>query len=535
MTHSMTGTSPDAAAVPDARDAFAGKRILLTGATGFVAKVVLEKLVRTVPDLGRILLLVRPGEHGDARARFEREIVASSVFDHLRAVRPAWLERFFAERVECVTGEITAPAFGLPAERFAALAESVDIVVNAAASVDFREPLDEALAINTLSLRHVTAFARVANAPLVHVSTCYVNGYNRGEMREEIVAPAGAAKDAIPRHGDGWYDVDALIESLQRKIARVRAREDDPERLRRRLTDLGIAQAQRHGWNDTYTFTKWLGEQVALRAMHGRTLTIVRPAIIESTLREPAPGWIEGVKVADAVILAYARGKTSFFPAGREGIIDIVPVDLVANAIVLAGAEALSGGPGRRIYQCCSGSTNPLQLGELIRLLLAESKRNWQKYDRLFHAEPKHDFRTVGEGTFRFVMGAFGLGATVWNGARRLVGAPASTRALEKLRTTRTLAVTFAFYAHPRYRFHNANLLALAARCGEETRRLYPVDARLIDWEEYLCRIHMAGLNRYALRRRDAVPDDAADQASTAHGQADACAGAEALAPQASR
>jgi hypothetical protein len=241
--------------------------------------------------------------------------------------------------------------------------------------------------------------------------------------------------------------------------------------------------------------------------MHGRTLTIVRPAIIESTLREPVPGWIEGVKVADAVILAYARGKTSFFPARREGIIDVIPVDLVANAIVLAGAEALSAGPGRRIYQCCSGSTNPLALGDLIRLLQAESKRNWRKYDRLFHAEPKNDFRTVGEGTFRFVMGAFGLGATAWNGLRRLVGAPGATRALEKLRTTRLLALTFAFYAHPRYRFHNAGLLALAARFGEEARRLYPVDARLIDWEDYLCRIHMAGLNRYALRRRDAVPE----------------------------
>ena len=504
--------------IPDVRTVYAGKRILLTGATGFVAKAVLEKLIRTMPDIGRIVLLVRAGEHGDARARFVREIAASSVFEHLRAERPSWLERFCAERVECVTGEITASCFGLTPERFALLTRSVDLVVNAAASVDFREPLDEALAINTLSLRHVTAFARVAAAPLVHVSTCYVNGYNRGEMREEVVAPAGSARDAFPRHADGTYDVDGLIEALQRRIRRARGRGGDSERLRRRLTDLGVAQARRYGWNDTYTFTKWLGEQVALRGMYGRGLTIVRPAIIESALREPAPGWIEGVKVADAVILAYARGKTRFFPARREGIIDIVPVDLVANAIVLAGAEALHVGPGQRIYQCCSGSTNPLALGELIRLLQAESKRNWKKYDRLFHAEPKHDFRTVGERTFRFAMGVFGLGATAWNGLRRLAGAPGATRALEKLRTTRLLALTFAFYAHPRYRFHNAELLALAARCGEEARRLYPVDARLIDWEDYLCRIHMAGLNRYALRRRDAVPEDAADGIEAAAG-----------------
>lgn len=526
---------PDVAAVPDPRAAFAGKRILLTGATGFVAKVLLEKLVRTVPDIDRIVLLIRAGDHGDARARFLREIAASSVFDTLRAARPVWLERFLAERIDCVTGEITAPCFGLAPQPFAALAKRVDLVVNAAASVDFREPLDAALAINAESLRHLTAFARVADVPLVHVSTCYVNGFNRGDMREQVVAPSTAFGSAIPRHRDGWYDVDALILALKRRIERVRDRCSDPETLRRRLTDLGVAQAQRYGWNDTYTFTKWLGEQIALRAMHGRTLTIVRPAIIESTLLDPAPGWIEGVKVADAVILAYARGKTSFFPGKRDGIIDIVPVDFVANAIVLAGAEALQGGARRRIYQCSSGATNPLLLGDLIELVQDESKRNWRRYDRLFHAAPKHDFRTVGAGTFRVALGAFGCAAAVWNGLRRLAGAPGATRALDKLRTTRLLALTFAFYAHPRYRFHNTGLLALAARCGDEARRLYPVDPDLIDWEDYLCRVHLAGLNRYALRRRDAVPEGADRDLAAAPSGAPAAAPDALAAPQAAR
>jgi hypothetical protein len=77
---------------------------------------------------------------------------------------------------------------------------------------------------------------------------------------------------------------------------------------------------------------------------------------------------------------------------------------------------------------------------------------------------------------------------------------------MEKLRTTQTLAITFSFYSQPRYRFHNTELLALAKRFGEQEAAIYPVDARLVDWEDYLCRIHMAGLNRYALRRKDAKP-----------------------------
>src|SRR4051812_3214308 len=75
--------------------ALSGKRVLLTGATGFLAKVVLEKLIRAVPEMAGVILLIRPGEHGDASERFEREVASSSVFDKLRASQPAMLERFF--------------------------------------------------------------------------------------------------------------------------------------------------------------------------------------------------------------------------------------------------------------------------------------------------------------------------------------------------------------------------------------------------------------------------------------------------------
>lgn len=485
-------------------DALSGKRVLLTGATGFLAKVVLEKLIRTTPELRGVILLIRGGKDGDARARFQRQIASSSIFESLRAERGAWLERFFEERVECVTGELTEARLGLDEKHFRELASRTGLVINAAASVNFREPLDQALAINTLSLQHLTALAREAGAPLVQVSTCYVHGYHRGDIPEVILHPRG--RTPFPRRADGHYDVTGLVERLQARIARVKARVADPRTLERVLTALGIREANRHGWNDTYTFTKWMGEQLAVQGMRGRAMTILRPSIIESTLQAPAPGWLEGVKVADAVILAYARGRTSFFPARPEGIIDVIPADLAANAILLASAEALSAPIGHRVYQACSGSSNPILVGDLIRLLQAESKRNWQRYDKLFHEEPKHDFRVVGGLRFRLAMAGVALGATAWSGLRRLAGQPGLTPAMEKLRTTRLLAITFSFYARPRYRFHNSGLMALAARFDAAQQAIYPVDARLIDWEDYLCRVHMAGLNRYALKRKEAQP-----------------------------
>lgn len=134
-----------------------GKRVLITGVTGFVGKVVLEKLIRQVPDIGAVTLLIRGNRrHGTAAERFASDVATASVFDRLRVDDPERLENFLDCRVQCVTGEITEPFFGMTEARFRELAAETDAVINVAASVDFREPLDRALAINALSLRNIT-------------------------------------------------------------------------------------------------------------------------------------------------------------------------------------------------------------------------------------------------------------------------------------------------------------------------------------------------------------------------------------------
>ena len=486
--------------------ALSGKRVLITGSTGFLAKVVLEKLIRSVPTVGKLILLVRADRHGnDARKRFDREIATSSIFDTLRAEQPQFLAQFFAEKLECVTGEVSVERFGLCPQEFQALAGRVDVIINSAASVNFREALDEALSINALSIHNITALARIAKAPLIQVSTCYVNGFNQGDMLEQVVTPAGTVA-TIDRHPNGSYELAPMLELLQQKIEAIKASTSNAKERERLLTDLGIAEANHYGWNDTYTLTKWMGEQFAMQGMQGHTMTIVRPSIIESTLQEPVPGWIEGVKVGDAIIVAYARGKTTFFPAKSDEVIDIVPSDLVANSILMATAEALADPGHHRVYQACTGSANPILMGDVIDLFQTEMQRNWKKYDRLLYAEPKHQFRVVSRPLFLLALSIMGIGLTVWGTLRRLVGIKGESMAMDALRTTQTLAQTFSFYTAPSYRFHNTRLMELSQRFDSADKASFPVDARRIDWRDYLCRVHMAGLNQYALRRRRVTP-----------------------------
>ena len=51
------------------REYFAGKTVLITGGTGFVGKVLIEKLLRCCSDVGTIFCLIRPKKGKSAEER----------------------------------------------------------------------------------------------------------------------------------------------------------------------------------------------------------------------------------------------------------------------------------------------------------------------------------------------------------------------------------------------------------------------------------------------------------------------------------
>ena len=490
-----------------------GKRILLTGVTGFLGKVVLERLLSEVSGIGSIVVLLRPSERfADAHDRFEQEVLASSIFDS--AKRDGRFETSIT-KVSCIAGELTEPRLGLAPQAFRELGDSLDLVINAAASVNFREPLDRALRVNAYSLRALGELVRQGDrCRFLQVSTCYVHGRRSGLVAERNNPPVG--EHDIRDGENACTGVDALLRHLDDCVEGVRTRIPDEDEREQAMIDCGVEQAQRHGWNDTYTMTKWLGEQLLFEAFgdSGR-LSIVRPAIVESTLRSPVAGWIEGVKVADALILAYAHGKVAFFPGRRDGVLDIIPADLVANTIVLAAAELLQLDTGRRIYQSASSVRNPVSLGRLVGLLNAAGREDHARLGRLFRRRPTRDFVLVPKAPFGMMMSVSGLFARA--GRALGIGTGANRR---KAETTRKLARLFAFYTTPDYRFDVSETLALANRFDPQDRTRFAVDAADVDWEHYVRRVHLPGLNRHGLGLRKPRGRDP-ERASTGYGKDD--------------
>ncbi len=362
------------------RERLAGKRLLITGVTGFVGEALLERLLRDLPDT-RLVLLIRPRSGQSGRDRLAR-LLAKPAFEQLRASTP--VEQLL-EQLEVVEGDLSSVP-ELPVD--------LDVVIHCAGEVSFDPPIDEGFATNLGGLREVLRAVRAAAAGrtaeaapvhFVHVSTAYVAGLRSGLVAEAAVPHTGdwkaeeAAAQRIRQNAEDASRTTASLTRFNEEAAAAVGRAGLPavsveaERLRQKwvreqLVGAGRERARSLGWTDCYTMTKALGERYLEEHSGALAVSVVRPSIIESALERPFPGWIEGFKMAEPIILAYGRGELPDFPAAPDGNIDIIPVDIVVNAIIAAAATPPAPGEPA-YYQVCSGTRNPLLFRELYRIV----------------------------------------------------------------------------------------------------------------------------------------------------------------------
>jgi len=483
---------------------FSQKNVFITGVTGFLGKSILEKLLRETPDIGKIYLLVRPSASQSALQRVHSDVFQSQLFDVLKHQLGLNWEGFLAKKVQVVEGDMTTPMYGLDQPAFELLASNIDLVINSAASVDFREPMDQALNINTLSLNNILALTQarpdlLEPIQVTHVSTCYVNGFNHGVMKERVMPSASGLIQAID---EDTYEIQSVIKNLQKKIAKIYAKYSDSATQQKHLIRLGIQQSHRYGWNDTYTFTKWLGEQLLIQGLNKHNLTIVRPSIIESTVQSPVAGWVEGVKVADALIYAYAKGRVSILSGDDAGVLDVITVHLVSKSVLMASAQLMATQTRYKIYQCCSGRLNPILLKQFIEYTQTASMEQYQSLPKLFASKPQDKFTTVPPKIFKLYM--LGLKAVTWfkTISGRLVGSEKASKLMEKANTTASLATIFGFYTAPKYRFDSNELEELQNLFSLEEQSHFNALADCYCWKHYLQNVHLPGLHKYALANK---------------------------------
>jgi HAD superfamily hydrolase (TIGR01490 family) len=365
-----------------------GAHVLLTGSTGFLGQATLEKLLSSYPDV-RVSLLIRARGGAPAGRRLET-LLAKPVFRPWRErVGDEEFRRVVAERVGVIDGDVAGLGggrgdAGRGGAGGAALPDDIDVVIHAASVVSFDPPIDEAFATNVsgaVSLYEALA-ASGADPHVVHVSTAYVAGVRKGVVPEESLGHSVDWRAELAGAQTARADVERdsrRPETLRRVSGRAQgehgkagpqsvvasAEEARRDWVNNRLVEYGRARARSLGWPDVYTFTKALGERAAEELWgSSHRLSIVRPAIVESSLRYPYPGWIDGFKMAEPLIIAFGRGILREFPGLPDSVMDIIPVDLVVNAMLAVAAQPPPpGAPGH--FHVGSGARNPLTFREM--------------------------------------------------------------------------------------------------------------------------------------------------------------------------
>jgi alcohol-forming fatty acyl-CoA reductase len=512
-------------------------RIFVTGGTGFLGTALIERILRTLPD-AEVVALVRPGRRLDASQRAQRDILRNDCFDRLREEHGDAFNDRVASRLHAVAGDVGRDGLGLDDAGRAALA-SCDVVIHAAATVSFDAPLDQAVEINLLGPSRVAAAMAAARADgppphLIAVSTAYVAGTHQGEAKEELldanrfhvdvdweteVAYARHLRDTLQFDSRRPEQLTAFTKQARTELGpagthllAARAEKLRDDWVRRQLVEAGTARALALGWPDAYPFTKALGER-ALVTSHGVgtapgadavPLTIVRPSIIESALAEPRAGWIRGFRMAEPIIVSYARGLLREFPGVPEGVIDVIPVDLVVAAIV-AVAAAGPDPAGPSVVQVASGVRNPLRYGRLVHLV-----QEW------FAQHPVYDDRgqpiSVPEWTFpgrgRVQRQLSRATKAMELAERLLVALPVRGKQAElsaRLEDRHVLAERalgyvelYGAYTETEARYRVDRLLALGTRLGAADREAYAFDPAIIDWPHYVHDVHLPSVIEHA-------------------------------------
>ncbi len=536
----------------------AGRRIAVTGATGFLGTALVERLLRSVPGC-EIVVLVRPGRRLSAAERTAREILRNDCFDRLRRELGDRFGEEIARRLRTVSGDVSSDGLGLD-EEDRALLSTCDVMVHSAATVSFDAPLDGAVEVNLLGPARVAAtlldVAASFDRPLPHlvsVSTAYVGSGHHGDAPEQLVSenrylslPDWRDEVVSARRARGDADAASRAPAQLAKFMKAARNElgaagtallaDRAEKLRGewvddRLVDLGRARAQALGWPDAYAYTKSLGEVALCDSRGVLPVSIVRPSIVESAVEEPYPGWIRGFRMAEPVIISYARNLLRQFPGVPEGVVDVVPVDLVTAAIIAvaahgpvpADAPARAAPPRSRrtkavtadrdevppappaIYQVASGVRNPFRYGTLVALC-----EEW------FNAHPLYDNRgqPIAVPTWTFpgrgkVQGELKRAAKTLRAIEKVVSLlPVRGELAERaadVEEKRTLAERalgyvelYGSYTETEARFTIDRTLALFDSLDESDRQAFCFDPAVLDWPTYLTEVHLPSVVKHA-------------------------------------
>ncbi|OIW20697.1 hypothetical protein TanjilG_21030 [Lupinus angustifolius] len=300
-------------------DFFRGKTILVTGATGFLAKVFVEKILRVQPDIKKLYLLVRASDPYLATQRLHNEVFKKDLFRVLQDKWGANFDSFISKKVVAVAGDVSRDMLGfIDVKLSEEMLKEINIIVNSAATTNLDERFDVAMGTNTVGAFNVLNFAKSCQKIeiILHVSTAYVCGQGEGLIAEEPIH-MGQTLNKCRR-----LDINLEKQLIQEKLSELRAQNANEETITKTMKKFGM------------------------------------------------------IRTMDFLIAAYCQGTLTSFVGHSDTVLDTIPADMVVNSMFIALLAHSKNHFKNLIYHSASSLRNPFKFSDLQDIMYSYFTKN---------------------------------------------------------------------------------------------------------------------------------------------------------------
>ncbi|KAF9423128.1 hypothetical protein HW555_001432 [Spodoptera exigua] len=431
-------------------DFYAGKTIFITGGTGFLGKVFLEKLLYSCKDLETVYILIREKKGKTPQQRVE-DLFNKPIFSRLKQKDSQCMKK-----VTAIIGDLSEPGLGISKDDEELLLQKVSVVFHVAANVQFYKEFKEIINTNVGGTKYVLQLCqRIKDIKaFVHISTAYC--HTDQKVLEERLYPPPA-------------ELSEVLKFLQQ-----------PQHDKKQIKELFKKQP------NSYTFAKALAETYIAENCGRVPTIIIRPSIISASLKEPLPGWVDSWNGATGLITASYNGANRVLLGEGGNFLDLIPVDFVANLAIVAAAKCTSS---LKVYNCCSSGCNPLTLKQLVSHM---NNVGFDKNVSIIFTNNKASLSTL----------TFFLQTTPSFTADMFLRATGKSPRYMKIQSKLTIARNaLNFFTCHSWVMKADNSRRLYASLSLHDRHTFPCDPTDIDWKKYIT-IYIEGINQFLMKKR---------------------------------
>jgi 1-acyl-sn-glycerol-3-phosphate acyltransferase/nucleoside-diphosphate-sugar epimerase len=474
-------------------DFYTDRVIFCTGCTGFLGKVLLEKILRCLPQVRKVYVLVRAKKGGSPQERMIDEILRSPIMKVLKEKfdsEQAFMD-YALSKLEAVPGDVATPEFiHLPEKDLNRIKNEISVVIHSAATIGFQERLDDAIKLNVYGALAALEFSRSCPNLTVfsHISTAFVNSNMKSGSRVEE-------------------------KQYQLKLPG----NEDPEDFCRRVMQMSPAEIEQttrkylkhFGYPNTYTITKRLAETLVTKNRGNVKIAVIRPTIVGAALKEPFPGWVDTVSAGGSVYLFVGLGVISMIPGDKRKVSDQIPVDYVINGMIIATADVGASSQKNicRTYHLGTSVPRPGKWAYTEQGIM----KYWRSHRPSKSIAPAsftmilnpYVFNTRFYMKYTWLAQVYGLFASAVQSKKHLKMA----KNLQKLESKANMFTQhFRHFTLNEWFFETSNLEQAYSQMTDDEQKVFFLDWESIDWEtyfEYFC----YGLHKYILKENpDSIP-----------------------------